>query len=186
MATNVIELLGLNPVFPRCIKQYTPPYDISKDIENYHIYIRADTSRNFQQIFIENKLTKELIIQINCHNSNLFIKQIKLIEEELDIKLIKTMDIIESLKLATENNIHYYRYIQYHGNNINIKVEIHVNVKPFETYNMHIYNLDEVDNISMPFPTEVINESIEVSDSDTFIKIIKILESKYNIKIIEV
>lgn len=90
MTTNVIKSLGLNPVYViRCIKQCTPHYDINKDIENYHIYIRVDTSRNWQQMFVENKWTKELIIQISCYNPNLFIKQIKLIEKELDIKLIK-------------------------------------------------------------------------------------------------
>ena len=94
------------------------------------------------------------------------------------------MDIIKLLDLKTENNIHYYRYTRYHSNDVNIKVEIHVNVKPFETYNIDIYSLDEVDDASMPFPTERLNEGVEVSDSDIFIKMIETLENKYKIKII--
>lgn len=89
MTKDVINLLGLTPTYVLRHSKCTPHYDIIKDVENYHIHIAVAIDSNWHYISIENKWTKELIVKVICYNTNLFIEHIRLIEKELDIKLIK-------------------------------------------------------------------------------------------------
>ena len=90
MATNVIELLGLTP---SCTGTnglvHIGSYDLETCIQNYKIYIAVDTDERWHFINVLNKWTDVLIIKIVCYNASLFIEQIKSIEKELNIKLIK-------------------------------------------------------------------------------------------------
>lgn len=86
-------------------------------------------------------------------------------------------DVIELLGLKAANPAQYYKCTRYCNDNNDIRVEICVDVKPFETYSISIHNV-------RIFPTEWLNEGVEVRDADIFIKMIEILENKYKIKII--
>lgn len=89
----------------------------------------------------------------------------------------KLFDVIKVLGLKQHNDTQYYKCTRYCNDNNDIRVEIRVDVKPFETYSISIYNV-------RIFPTERLNEGVEVRDADIFIKMIEILENKYKIKII--
>lgn len=90
MAKDVIDLLGLQPVVTvKDNKVNYSHYDISKDVKQFHVFISVAKNKTWHEMFIEFKASKELLVKIICYNTKLFIEQIKSIEKELDIKLIK-------------------------------------------------------------------------------------------------